>query len=165
MQTSNQLLKPVIILATGFALGLGAANYFAAVGNEGKETATATALPPPATAKTPEAYVLSAAPNAPIKLAANLGPPTKDGAAVNTLSEDISLSETVDANRQETAATEPSPEELAKNQPMDRAVTPRLSPQETDEQENKLRLEQNTAPLPLEGNEGLLQGITGTDHD
>lgn len=157
MQPSNQLLKPVIMSALGFALGLGAANYFSAAGNEDKASATAAAPPPPAIAKTPEAYALSAAPNAPIKLAANLGPPTKDSAGINTLSEDISLSETVDASSQEAAATEPSPEALAKNQPLDRAATPHLSPQETDALESKLRLEsENTAPIPSEGNEGLL---------
>ena len=156
MQTSNQLLKPVIFLAIGFALGLGAANYFAVAGNEDK--ATATVPLPPATAKTSDAYVLSAAPNAPIKLAANLGPPTKDSVGIDTLSEDISLSQTVDASRKESATTEPSPEELAKNQPIERATTPRLSLQETDILESKLRLEsENTAPIPLEGNEGLLE--------
>jgi hypothetical protein len=153
MQPSNQLLKPVIMLALGFALGLGAANYyFAAAGNEDK--ASAAAPPPPATAKAPEAYVLSAAPNAPIKLAANLGPLTKDSAGINALSEDISLSETVDAGRQETAATEPSPEALARNPPIDRAAAPQLSSQEIDNLENKLRESENTAPIP--GNEGLL---------
>jgi len=157
MQTSSQLLKPVISLAIGFALGLGAANYFAAAGPQDKATATATSSPLLATAKTPEAYVLSATLNAPIKLAANLGPPTKDSVGINTLSEDISLSETVDTSRQESATTELSPDELAKNQPIDRADTPRLSPQETDRLESKLRLEsENIAPIPLEGNEGLL---------
>ena len=169
MQTSNQLLKPVIFLAIGFALGLGAANYFAAVGNEGKATATTaaphptatatTAAPlPTATAKTPEASVLSTAPNAPIKLAAKLGPPTKDSVGINMLSEDISLSQTIDASREESVATEPSPEELAKNQPIDRAATLHLSFQETADLESKLRLNsENTAPIPLEGNEGLLE--------
>jgi hypothetical protein len=152
MQTSNQLLKPVIMLALGLALGLGVANYFAAVGNEGK--ATATASPPPASAMTPEAYVLSAALNAPRKLAANLGSTTKDSAGINALSEDISLSETVDAGRQETAATEPSPEELAKNPLIERAAAPHLSSQEIDNLESKLRESENTAPIP--GNEGLL---------
>ena len=154
MQTSKQLLKPTITLAMGFALGLGAAHYFSAVGNEGK----ATAPPPSETAKTLAAPVLSTTLNAPIKLATQLGPPTRDGAGINTPSEDISLSETADASRKELATTEPSPEELAKNQPIDLAATPRLSLQETDNLENKLRLEsENTARIPLERNEGLLE--------
>lgn len=158
MHTLNQLLKSVITLAVGFVLGLGAANYFAAIDNEGKAIATATAPPPPVTAKIPEAHALSATPNAPIKLAANFRPPSKDSVGINMLSEDISLSETIDASRKESATTEPSPEELAENQPMDRVATPRLSPQEIDDLESKLRLgSENTAPIPSVGNEGLLE--------
>lgn len=154
MQTSKQLLKPTITLAMGFALGLGAAHYFSAVGNEGK----ATASPASETAQTLAAPVLSTTLNAPIKLATQLEPPTKDSTAINTLSEDISLSETADASSKESTTTEPSPEELAKLQPIDLAATPHLSPQEADDLESKLRVEsENTAPIPLENNEGLLE--------
>ena len=154
MQTSKQLLKPTITLAMGFALGLGVAHYFSAVGNESK----ATAPPPSETAKTPVTPVLSTTLNAPIKLATQLEPPTKDSTAINSLNEDITLLETVDANTKELATTEPSPEELAKNQPIDIAATPRLSPQEADSLESKLRLEsENSASIPLENNEELLE--------
>jgi len=102
--------------------------------------------------------VLPAAPDAPGTQAAKPAATTKDSVDVKALSEDISMSESVDAGRQETAATEPSPEELLANHPpMDRAATSRLSPQETDDLERKLRLEsENTASVPIEGNEGLL---------
>jgi hypothetical protein len=71
---------------------------------------------------------------------------------------DISLSETVDASRDEAAAMEPSPEELAENRPADRPAAPRLSPQEAEELESKLRLEtENAVPITAEGNETLLE--------
>lgn len=155
MQTSNQLLKPTIALVLGFVLGLGAANYFSGAD---KEDVVATTPSATETVKTSQAYMLPATLNAPIRLAAGLGPHKKDGMDINTLSADISLPETVDINREQSATTEPSPEELAKSQPMDRAATPRFSPQETDGLESKLRLEsENAASIPLETTEGLLE--------
>lgn len=140
-------------------MGLAAANYFAATDNEGKAIATATATPHPLElSKIPKDHGLPTVLNAPIKSATNLEPLPKDSVGINnTLTEDISLLETVDANRQEWATTEPSPEELAKNQPMDLVATPPLSREEADDLD-KLRLEsEGAAPIPLEGNDGLLE--------
>jgi hypothetical protein len=159
MQILRKLLSPVFMLVTGVALGLGAANYFAVADNDGKEIASTPMSTLQETAVTTEAAetnVLSIATNVPIKPVANIAPQTQDSAANNTISEDVSLSETVDASRQETAITEPSPEELAYNHPLDYVATPALGLQETDQLENKLRLESaNTAPIPLDGNGGL----------
>jgi len=152
MQTSNHFLLSVFILVTGFALGLGAATYFAATGNEGKQTVAEKMLPLVETVEMAKSTVLST----PTKQ----GSPelaTQESVVSNTLSGDISLSEKVDTSRQETATTELTPEEL-KNRPIERGVMPPLSPQETDELESKLRLEsENTASISLEDNETLLQ--------
>lgn len=87
----------------------------------------------------------------------NPGLATQESVASNTLSRDIGLSEIVNASRQETGTTELSPEEL-KNQSIERVVMSRLSLQETDEMESKLRLEsENSASISLEGIETLLE--------
>ena len=151
MQTSNHFLVSVFILMTGFALGLGAATYFAAAGNEGKQTTAEKVLPLVETVGMAESIVLSI----PAKQV-NPGLATQGSVASKKLSGDITLSEMVDTNRQETGTTELSPEEF-KNRPIER-VRPPLSHQETDELESKLRLEsENTASISLEGNETLLQ--------
>ena len=152
MQTSNHFLLSVFILVTGFALGLGAATYFAAAGNEGKQNATEKTLPLVQTVELVDSVVLSAP-----EKQVNPGLSTQESVVNKTLSEDISLSEIVDTSRQETGTTELSPEEL-KNRPIERGVMTPLSRQETEELESKLRLEsENTASISLEGNETLLQ--------
>ena len=152
MKPSNHLSKYAIFLAMGFAIGMGAANFFAAGGNEGEATLSAAA-------KNPKAYTPSAPRDMPKKLAANLGPvvvPMEEGAVATIFDEDVSLSETVDANREETAATEPSPEERVRNQPAEHPATQRLSLKGTDELESKLRFEsENAAPKQTGGNEAL----------
>ena len=151
MQTSNHFLVSVFILVTGFALGVGAATYFAAAGNEGKQTTAEKVLPLVETVEMAKSTVLST----PTKQVSP-GLATQESVASKTLSGDISLSEMVDISRQETATTELSPEEL-KNQPIERVVRSPLSHQETEELESKLRLEsENTASISLEDNETLL---------
>lgn len=145
MLKPNQLISPVLILATGFVLGLSAANYFVAPANMDKNIATATPLTEPAEiVQTP---ALPAASNEPIKPVSNIRPQMKDNVSINLPSEHISLLKTVDVSRQETLTTEPSAEELARNPPAVRTDLP-LSHQEVQNLERKLRLEsENTVQI------------------
>ena len=145
MLKPNQLISPVLILATGFVLGLSAANYFVAPANMDKNIATATPLTEPTEiVQTP---ALPAASNEPIKPVSNIRPQMKDNVSINLPNEHISLLKTVDASRQETPTTEPSAEELARNPPAARTDFP-LSHQETESLERKLRLEsENTVQI------------------
>ena len=152
MQTSNHFLVSVFILVTGFVLGLGAATYFAAAGNEGKQTTAEKVLPLVETVEMEKSIALSI----PAKQV-NQELAAQESVASITLSGNITLSEMVDTSGQETGTTELSPEEL-KNQPIERVVRSPLSPQATEELESKLRLEfENTASISLEDNETLLQ--------
>lgn len=145
----------------GFALGLASANYFAETENEDKATATqtATTTPPPLNfSKISKDHESPTVLNVvPIKPTPNRGLPKDNVGINNTLTEDISLSETVDSNRQEAATTEPSSEELVKAQPIGLVTTP-LSYEETDHLENKLRLKsEDGMPIPLGSNNRLLE--------
>ena len=54
--------------------------------------------------------------------------------------------------------TEPSPEELAKNQPTSHTAKPLLGPRETEELESRLREEsENAVPETTDDEEGLLK--------
>jgi hypothetical protein len=154
MKPPNQQPKYTIFLAMGFAMGLGVANFFATGDNDGKATVQ------PAQ-KAQEPHLSSATLNTPKKLAANLGPASTladETIAANAFREDISLSETVTANEDDVDVTEPSPEELAKNQPTSHTAMPSLGPQETDELESRLREEsENAAPETAVDDEGLLK--------
>ena len=154
MKPLNQQPKYTIFLAMGFAMGLGVANFFATSDNDGKATVQLAQ-------NAPEPHPSSATLNTPKKLAANLEPTSTladKTIAANAFREDISLTETVNTNEDDADVTEPSPEELAKNQPADHAAMPRLGPQETDELESRLREEsENAVPEMTDDDEGLLK--------
>ena len=148
MKPSSHLSGYAIFLGVGVAIGVGAANFFAAGGDAGTVAAPPAAKAPP-----------SAAANPPGKRVAGLGPvstPAEEGTGGPALLEDISLLETASADREEPAG-EPTPEELAQALRPQRQPTQRISLQETGELEARLRQEsENANPLPTQGNEGLL---------
>ena len=136
MRILTQLSKPVFMLTTGFAIGLGAANYFAVTGNEHKATATvATSQHIQEAINTPQLNNTQLNLNAPVQLTTQAKPPQQGNASLNLLSEDIGLLEVADTSRQEITTTISSPEELAKTH---------LSTVETDSLEYKLRQEAET---------------------
>jgi len=150
MKPSNQLTQCAIFLALGFAVGVGAANFFGIGGDESKAAM-------PTTAKAKESDAPSAALNASrSQLASITSALTGEGVGPPALTEDISLLETTDASREETPAPEPSPAELAKASPTLSKPAQRISQQETEALESKLRqASENAQPIQTEGNEGL----------
>ncbi|MFZ4699418.1 MAG: hypothetical protein ACOYMG_05165 [Candidatus Methylumidiphilus sp.] len=153
MKPSNHLSEYAIFLGLGVAIGVGAANFFAAGGDHGKAAA-------PSAAKAQAADAPSAAKRPSEQRLASLEPaiaPTEQGAGGPALLEDISLLETASTDLEETAATEPTPAEIVKALPAQRPPTQRVSQKEADELEGKLRQESETAsPVPTQGSEGLL---------
>ncbi len=154
MKPSKHLPKYALFLGLGFAIGAGTANFLAIGGDEGKAAM-------PTAAKTEESDTSSAALNASGRQLASITPTgalTGESVIQPTLTEDISLLETADANREETPTPEPSPAELAKALPAHSNPAQRISQQETDALESKLReAYENPRPVQTEGNDGLLE--------
>lgn len=166
MLRSNQLLNSVFSFTAGIALGLAAANYFTAADPAGNAS-TASASPSQtevveavdtvshvslATDKVPNTQVDNNSATAREHVADVASNIDHDLLASGV---DIGLVEAADINRQETATTEASPEELA-SQPLIESTT-RLDDEQTREQETRLIQESaNTAYLAPQDDTGLL---------
>lgn len=153
MKPSTHLFKYALFLGLGFAIGVGTANFLASGGDEGK-----AAMPTAAKAKETDTSPTALASGRQLASIAPTSLMTGSGEVQPTLTEDISLLETADANREETPTPEPSPAELAKALPAPSNPAQRISQQETDALESKLRqASENAPPVQAEGKEGLLE--------